>query len=258
VILTHENYYTPEANKIYMSVSQLKDFYTCEAMAMAKINGAWEMKQTTALLVGSYVDAYFDGSLPLFIAQHPEITKKDGCLKADYEQANQIISRIESDRLMMEYLSGEKQVIMTGDLFGCKWKIKIDSKLPFMTVDLKVMRSLEPVMGKSFIEHWLYDVQMSVYQHIRGERLPAYLAVATKEEYTDLAVISIPQWRLDECLQWVGKQVPRIQNVKSGNQPAERCEVCDYCHATKVLTSPINFEDVGLSTKILKQMRGEY
>lgn len=62
--LTAENYYSPEANAEYMSVSQFKSFagtdgkLACEAEAMAELRGEWEMKKTTALMVGSYVDSY--------------------------------------------------------------------------------------------------------------------------------------------------------------------------------------------------------
>ena len=51
-----------------------------------------------------------------------------------------IIARIERDEYFMKYMSGQKQVIMTGELFGAKWKIKIDSYIPDVAiVDLKVM-----------------------------------------------------------------------------------------------------------------------
>ncbi len=71
------------------------------------------------------------------------IFKKDGGLKADYVKANEIIARIERDKYFMRYMSGQKQVIMTGELFGAKWKIKIDSYIPDAAiVDLKVMASI--------------------------------------------------------------------------------------------------------------------
>ena len=37
--LTNQNYYSQEANKTYMSVSQLKSFMKCEAAAMAELRG---------------------------------------------------------------------------------------------------------------------------------------------------------------------------------------------------------------------------
>ena len=134
--LTAENYYSQEANREYMSVSQFKDFagtygrLACEFAAMEKLEERWEDEETTALLVGSYVDAYFEGTLEKFKAEHPALFRKDGGLKADYVKAEEIIARIERDKYFMKYMSGQKQVIMTGELFGAKWKIKIDSYIP--------------------------------------------------------------------------------------------------------------------------------
>ena len=64
MVLTAENYYSKEANKEYMSVSQYKDFagtygkMACEFSAVEKLEERWEQKKTTPLLVGSYVDSY--------------------------------------------------------------------------------------------------------------------------------------------------------------------------------------------------------
>ena len=64
-------------------------------------------------------------------------------MKSDYKQAENIIARIERDKYFMKYISGQKQVIMTGELFGAKWKIKMDSYIPGVAiVDLKVMAPL--------------------------------------------------------------------------------------------------------------------
>ena len=76
MILTKDNYYSSEENQEYMSVSQYKDFRKCEAMALASLRGEWVRPQTTALLVGSYIDSWFEGTLEEFKAAHPEIYKK--------------------------------------------------------------------------------------------------------------------------------------------------------------------------------------
>ena len=52
--LTGENYYSPEADRDYMSCSQYQDFLRCEAAAMAKIHGLYTPEQTEALIVGNY------------------------------------------------------------------------------------------------------------------------------------------------------------------------------------------------------------
>lgn len=253
LILTNENYYSIEANREYMSVSQYKEFKKCEASAMAQISGGWEKPKTTALMVGSYVDSWFEGTLEQFKLEHPEIFKKDGSLKSDFVQAEEIISFIQKDPKFMYYMSGEKQVIMTAELFGTKWKIKLDSYLPgVMIVDGKVMRSMERIMGKSFVEHWGYDIQMAVYsevvRRVTGFDLDTFLAVVTKQSPPDKDVIHVPRWRREECLSDVERDMPRILAVKSGKQEPQRCGICDYCRSTKMVSEPIDFELVGLST----------
>ena len=260
--LTNANYYSPEANGEYMSVSQYKQFKKCEAAAMAQLRGEWEQEQTTALLIGSYVDAWFEGTLDEFKKEHPEIFKKDGTLKADFLQAEDIIARVQKDKVFMYYMSGRKQLIRTAELFGCEWKIKIDSRLRDKVVDLKVMRSMERIMGKSFVEHWGYDLQMAVYAAVeekalkRKSPLSTYLAVVTKQTPADLDVIEIPQWRREELLREVECSMPHILAVKSGQKEPERCGVCDYCRATKRIDKPIDFEMVGLSNAERKAIFG--
>lgn len=247
MILTNENYYSSEANQEYFSVSQFKDFRKCEAMALASIRGEWVRPQTTALLVGSYIDSWFEGTLDEFKAAHPEIYKKDGSLKADFVQAEELIAYVKRDPMFMRYMSGKKQVILTGELFGAKWKIKMDSYHNDKIVDLKVMRSMERIMGKSFVEHWGYDLQMAIYAAIEGRDLATYLAAVTKQDPPDKEIISIPRWRRVELLDEVERCMPRLIAVKSGDIPPMRCGVCEYCRATKMLTEPIDFELVGLS-----------
>ena len=254
MILTNENYYSVEANLEYMSVSQYKDFQKCEAMALATLRGEWKRPTTTALLVGSYIDSWFEGTLDEFIAAHPEILKKDGSLKADFVQAEELIEFVKKDKLFMEYMAGEKQVIMTAELFGTPWKIKIDSYHPgAKIVDGKVMRSMERIMGKSFVEHWGYDLQMGVYSEVEKRftrsdvNLETFLAVVTKQDPPDKDIIYIPPWRRVEVLSEVERDMPRIHDVKSGRIPPQRCEVCEYCRATKMIKEPIDFELVGLS-----------
>ncbi len=119
--LTNANYYSLEANREFMSVSQLKSFLKCEAAAMAELRGEYTRPTTTALLVGSFVDAWF-GTLDQFQQEHPEIFKRDGSLKADYVQAARIIQRVGEDKLFMSFMSGEKQVIRTGEVYGVPFK----------------------------------------------------------------------------------------------------------------------------------------
>lgn len=261
MILTNENYYSDIANQQYMSVSQYKSFMKCEAAAMAELKGEWERPKTTALLVGSYVDAWFEGTLDEFKERNPEIFRQSrgsSILRAEYIQAEEIIKRVQKDPMFMRYMAGKKQEIRTAELFGTKWKIKIDSLHPDKIVDLKVMRSMERIMGKSFVEHWGYDLQMAIYNAVEGNDLCTYLAVVTKQTPPDLEIISIPRWRREELLLEVEKNMPRILAVKSGAVPAHRCGVCEYCRSTKVITEPIDFELVGLSAAERQALFGRF
>ena len=84
-MLTNENYFSPENQMKYMGVSQFKSFEKCEAAALAEVTGNYERERTTALLVGSYVDAHFEGTLDIFKAKNPEVFTKKGELRSEYK-----------------------------------------------------------------------------------------------------------------------------------------------------------------------------
>lgn len=261
MVLTAENYYSKEANKEYMSVSQYKDFagtygkMACEFSAVEKLEERWEQKKTTPLLVGSYVDSYFEGTVGEFKKETPEIFTQDGGLKAPYIQADKIIERMERDPLFMMYMSGKKQVIMTAELFGAKWKIKIDSYAEEIAItDLKVVESItkpkwvRDIGYLDFIRYWGYDIQGAIYQEVvyrnTGLRLPFYIAAGTKEEEPNIEVIHVTQNYLDEAKHMVEMNMPRILRVKNGEVEPDRCEMCDCCRHTKVLKRPISITNL--------------
>lgn len=252
--LTNKNYYSQKANQAYFSVSQVKDFLKCEAYAMAKINGEWVEPPTPPMLIGSYVDSYFEGTLEYFKDHTPEIFKKDGSLKSDYLKAEKIIERVEKEPLFMSCMSGEKQVIMTGELFGANWKIKMDSYKPHEAiVDLKVVQKLRDISYKngwkqSFIEKWGYDLQLGIYQEIvrqnTDETLDCIIAAVDKQDYPDLDCILIPDEQLEFQRKQLSLKMQRIIDVKNFNAEPKRCGHCDYCRATKQLEKLILPDDL--------------
>ncbi|MDD4564796.1 MAG: PD-(D/E)XK nuclease-like domain-containing protein [Eubacteriales bacterium] len=248
-MITSENYFSQENQMKYFGSSQFKAFASCEAAALAEIKAEYIPEETTALLVGSYVDAHFEGTLDIFQAQHPSIFTRQGDLKAEYRRAEQIIQRLERDKLFMKYMAGKKQVIMTGELFGYPWKIKIDSYLEKEAiVDLKVMKDFRPIwvdgQGKiPFVEAWGYDLQAAVYQTIEGNKLPFIVAGATKEPVTDLDLFEIPQYKMDIALKLIEARIDRFADIKAGIETPRRCEECDYCKMTKVLTRIKPYDD---------------
>lgn len=250
--LTKRNYFSKKANMEYMSVSQFKAFTQCQASALAEIKGEYEREESTALLVGSYVDSHFEGTLDKFKEQHPEIFKSNGSLKAEYVQADAIIKRIERDGLFMDYMSGKKQKIMTGTINFVPVKIKIDSLHPDKIVDLKIMRDFESVYSEEngrlpWFSAWGYDLQGAVYQEIvrqnTGVKLPFFLAAATKEKTTDIDIVRIKQDDLDMALNRFKQDVELFDAIKKGVIEPERCGKCEYCKSSKVLTEPTESDE---------------
>lgn len=262
-VLTPDNYYSRDADIAYMSVHQYLDFcghmgiIGCEAHAMAKLKGEWNDPTTDAMLVGSYVDSFFEGTQGQFIEEHPEIFTrgKERRLLAKYRQADVMIQRCLADPLFMKTMSGEKQVIMTGHLFGCDWKIKMDSYIAGEAiVDLKTSANIHKMWKvqdygyASFIEYWGYTIQLAVYQKIveinTGKKLPCYISAVTKEDSPEIKVIYIDQMSLDHALNEVAMNLPTVLAVKNGEAEPMRCGMCDYCKKTEVLLKPIRMEDL--------------
>ena len=266
--LTGSNYYGAKANQQYFSVSQFKEFLKCPAMAMATLRGEYEPERGRALLLGSYVDEMLTGtkrSQEKFLEENrAELFKKNGEPYADVAQATETVARVKAQPKMMEYLSGKHQVIMTGEIEGVPFKIKMDSYKPGEFIaDLKYMASLRaPKLFEPMIQYWGYDIQAACYQEIvrqnTGESLPFIFVVATKEKPAHLEVGKINQGNIDAAMESVRKHIRWFQAVKDGKVEAERCEEydCDYCTSTKIITEPIDTDLFGMSAAQLKVANG--
>ena len=248
------NYFSENNNRKYCGSSQFKDFLKCPSRAMAILEGRVQEEESTALLVGSYIDAWFEGTLEQFKADHPNVFKKDGSLKAEYIKADEIIERVRRDEMFMKYMGGKKQVIRTGTIEGVPFKIKIDSYHKGKAiVDLKVIKDMKPIWDEDlgckvdFIHYWGYHYQAAIYQTIEGNKLPFYICAVTKENEPDLAVIEIPQEWIDEATAVIKNHISIIQAYKLGAIEADRCETCDYCKSTKKLTRVISAEELTLA-----------
>lgn len=249
--LTQDNYYSAEANKAYWSASFVKSMLHCQAETMAELNGEYIRPDNTALMVGSYVDAYFSGETDSFISEHPEIfNSRTGEIKAEYRKANDMIDKAVSDELFMEYMQGDKQTILTGNIDGIPFKAKLDVYISGKRiVDLKTTKDMEPMwkseQGKvSFVDYWNWSLQMAIYQHLEGNHLPCYLAVITKEEPPNIEIIEIPQHVLDAEMEILRTKLPYLDAVRQGVIEPERCERCTYCRKTKKLTKVVSLDEL--------------
>ena len=266
-MLTEENYYL---DKTHFSVSLFKSFQRCPACAMATLKGEWQPERGKALLLGSYVDEALTGteeSFQQFLQENEkDIFKRTGGKYAEFVQADEVIERIKEQPLMMHYLTGEHQRIMTGQIEGVPFKIKMDTYQPGEFIsDLKYMRSLRsPNLFEPMIKYWGYDIQAAVYQEIvrqnTGETLPFFFVVATKETPAHLEVGQISQFNMDDALETVRTYIKRFWAIRTGKVEPERCEdySCDYCTTTKKITQAIDTDLFGMSKSQINTVEGEF
>lgn len=269
--LTKSNYFSLEAGIHYMSVSQFKDFVPslngCEARAYAKVQGLYEQKSITAFAEGHYVHAWNECALEEFKANNPDLYssrgKTAGELKSNFQHCNTMIEVLENDPMCMLALSGEKEIILTAELFGIPWKIMIDSYNPSRGVfaDLKALKAMDGKFWdnderryKNFLEHYGYIIQMAVYAEVErlnkgrgdGEWLIPHIVIVTKEAVPDHEIIYFDHGSIEEQLSIVAQHIERVKAVKSGQENPIRCEKCDYCKSTKKIEKIKHYTELEL------------
>ncbi|MBO7709350.1 MAG: PD-(D/E)XK nuclease-like domain-containing protein, partial [Lachnospiraceae bacterium] len=229
--LNEQNYFSREADQAFFSASQIKSFKKCEAATMTALRGDYVRPMSQALLQGQFVDEALTGDFGEWAMHHPEISKRDGNLKAEFMLCQEMVSRARRDPLFMSFMDGEHQVILTADLFGVPFKAKFDVLGPDKIVDLKTVKDLSakylPGQGRvDFATAWDWPLQMAIYQQIyekvEGVRLPCYLAVITKETPADIRLVQIEQERMDAEMAWLEQALPRYEMIKDGAIDPER------------------------------------
>lgn len=144
--LTNENYYDPEVRSQYMNVHTYLDYVGslgrqgCEARAEALRKGEWkEEDKSLALMVGSYVDAFFDDSLEQFKAENPElfaysdeITDKEG-LKERHPELFTRNGNLKSEWSLVKLKANYPDEITT------TWRLKA----PYRQAEKMIARCLE-------------------------------------------------------------------------------------------------------------------
>ena len=251
--LTKANYYSPEMQRIYWSASKVKQFAKCPACAAAMERGEYSQPMSSALLIGSYVDAFFDGrgEFDAFVSKHPEIfSSRTGELKKEFQHADVMIQRAQSDPVFMAYLRGQRQKIFTGEIGGFPFKCKMDFyKKGEFICDLKTVKDMNyiyiPGTGRvSPIEAHGWDLQLAIYAHLEGNDLPAYLAIITKETPPCLYLIEVEKYRREACLDYLRTKLPLWDAMLMGVIEPERCERCPWCRQTKKITKPITLDEM--------------
>lgn len=238
------------ADKHYMSVSAFKKLSKCELDGLTD----WG-SPSDSMLVGSYVDAFISGTIDKFKEDHPEIISSRGSskgeLKTEFKKADEICDYIVSNPRLSQFLSGEKQTIMTGEIAGVPFKIKMDSySKGIAIVDLKVMASVTDKLGNpiDFITPWGYDIQLACYQEIvrqnTGELLPCFIVAVTKETPIDSLIVNIDQDFLYRALGKVETEIKHLYDVKMKVVEPVGCGVCSTCRLNRKDTRIIALSEI--------------
>ena len=255
LVLTSDNYYSLEADRQYMSVSQLKNWLECEARTLAEMKGIYTKPPNEAMVIGNYVHAAFesDAVFSQFVDENNHIIFNNrGNKYAKYQQADNMIDTIKNDKFSMFALNGEKEQIFTTEWLGIDWKIKVDAINHSNNIftDLKTCRDLNSRYYSekyndyvSFVEKWDYLMQMAVYRKIihlsTGQYYTPYIVAVTKEDPPNKAVIHFDESRFDFEYEYVETELERIMKVKNEEVAPIHCGKCEYCRKSKKLEGTI-------------------
>ncbi len=278
--LNEKNYYTPEMNLKYLDCSTYKNFMGtvarkgCECRALAIAKGEYTPPKTTALMIGSYVDRYFDGTLAEFMVEEMDnlYTKasikrfKEGKgdleLLSDYKMADVMIKRAIKEPLFMRYVQGDTQKILTADIDGVPIRVKLDSYDGKRITDIKTAASISETYYAAdlkerlnFAEYFGYVEQAYFYQTAVeqnfGKHLPYYLAVITKEKYSSephpkVAVIEIPDRLIAEKGKEIKQKIHTPWRLLQGEIDPVPCGTCEWCADNLPLEKVISLDELQL------------
>lgn len=261
-VLTPDNYYSAAANQLYMSNSLFKSLYgtpthplTCQDAAL---NGP--KLESEALLIGGYVDAYFEGqaAFEAFKTEHEDqLMMKSGKNYLKFvKDADAAIAKVAKSQVFMDYAAnGDHQTIMVGNIAGQDFKIKMDAyHKDDKIVDMKYVKSADLIYNSvkkdsiTFIEDYGYNIQGAIYQEIvrqnTGKKLPFYIAYITKEPEPDFDIVEIPQSMLDEALEYVKMKltVTPYPTIKAAPKACGR-KKCKWCLSKKQVLAPKTYDE---------------
>lgn len=257
--LTTENYYSFEADRQFMSVSQYKDWNECQNRAYEMyVTGKYHDLPKTAFIEGNFVHSYFHSPIEFqkyLIEFKEEIYNKakkatkdnplpDREMCKDYRVILKACEDAEKDNFWMQYLDGVHEVIFEAEWLGIPWKIRVDvinrDKL-FMS-DIKAMASFEGGWKDDpnipFYVKYGYWNRFAIYRKIlqiaTGKTYKLYMPCLTKEDPSDREIWEFNnEDALNAELAKVEQNIEEIKRVKAEGYGFTSCERCSVCKKTK-------------------------
>lgn len=256
--LTEENYYLMRWE--FLSASQYKSFVSCEAKAMAELTEEIPQENVEPFLVGNYVHTAFenDQAHKKFIEENEAaMLTKQGKLRASFLVAENMVQRLKEDHFFNDLYQGEKEVIVTGELFGEEWKGKIDclNVGQGYFVDIKTTADIHKKFWSEsrrvwtpFVECFGYYEQMAIYKYLLEQKynktFTPYIVAVSKQTPCDIEAIDIREELLIVALNGVKEKIKRVSAVKNGEVKPRMCGKCDYCRGHKQLSGFVTSEEL--------------
>lgn len=259
MLLDKNSYFSIEADKEYMSVSQYKNFKTCEAKALHDLEIPDETYKES-FLQGSLFEALVAGDPILFKAQHYEdiIAKTGptkGQIKKEFQKVVNAAEKFNSQKFFKDIINKcEKQVILTGVVNDVPVKCCLDlfDRETFSIYDIKCMKDFNEQWSKEDKKYipwyyaWGYVLQLAVYrlivkQNFNTEPKEVALLAASKEEIPDIQALKFDESLLGLELAEFKNNIKHYDNLKKGLEKPIACGHCEYCKRIKEIEK---FEEV--------------
>lgn len=256
--LNHNNYFSIEMDKKYLSVSQYKSFKNCSLKALHDL----EVPDTTykqAFLEGQLFENLVAGDPKLFMAQHPEMISTRGStagqLKSEFQRVVKAAEKFNSQEFFKNIINRcEKQVILTGVINDVPVKCCLDlfDRETFSIYDIKCMKDFNEQWSKEDKKYipwyyaWGYVLQLAVYrlivkQNFNVEPKEVGLLAASKEEVPDIQALKFDDSLLGLELAEFKSNIKHYDNLKKGLEKPIACGHCEYCKRMKQINK---FEEV--------------
>lgn len=269
-VLTDDNYFSREADQLFMSVSQLKCWLKCEWLWAGKYaRGEAKEQPSPALSLGTFfhtlllepekVDAVLEEHAAMLLTK----SGKDG---ADTARLREIATFIHQRPELTCALVGEREKIFTAEIDGVRWKIKVDVwnpdgfppgtpgvpdayiGLPYF-LDLKTCADLlaeqyVPRTGTrgNFISQRDYWLQISMYRQIIAQNVGAFpmgLIMGCGKPTAQLVVPNIgifpmiDERTLEQARFEATGFISEIRDAVMGRRGLRKCQQCDWCRSTR-------------------------
>ena len=281
-VLNEQTYFSAEANLKWLDCSTYKNVVGtagrkgCECRALAIAKGEYEQPKTEPLLIGGYVDAYFDNSLSQFCLDNMDYIFTKASIKkfdksgnaedlerlAAFKQADIMIKRAIKEPLFMQYVEGETQKILQAEIEGIPIRVKLDSYDGNRITDVKTAASITETyyakdLGQrlNFAEYFGYVEQAYFYQTAVeqnfGKHLPFYLAVITKEKsgnvpHPRVAVIQIPDKLIADKGAEIKQKIHSVWSLLQGEYEPVSCGTCEWCADNLPLEKVVSLDEIML------------